>query len=178
MARAVLKGYKGILDGTTPAPKQSEVLSTTTDKEKIALRKANLLAYSKLLMSMEEEVAFCEVETAGTTDLPKGSAQKAWDNLKAKYEANTGASYMMVKREFQASKLEPHDRNPEEWIAELERLRGRLADMGHPVSDDDMIIQVLNSLPSSYMSTVEQLDIELDDKAKKSLETAKTQTPR
>ena len=74
---------------------------------------------------------------------------------------------MMVKREFQASKLEPADRKPEEWIAELERLRGRLSDMSHPVTDEDFIIQILNSLPTMYMSTIKQLDIEFENKTEK-----------
>jgi hypothetical protein len=52
-------------------------------------RELNTLAYSELLLSCNDDVAFGAVDEACPEDLPGGSATLAWANLVAKFEPRT-----------------------------------------------------------------------------------------
>ena len=61
-----------------------------------------------------------------------------------------------IKRKFANSRLKKNTKDPEEWITELEELRDRLEDMGSIMSDEDLMIHILNNLPSEYELQVEK----------------------
>ena len=160
LARAELKGYQEILEGTKKAPSASLVIdeSTATGKRLSKLRRANTMAYNDLLMACEDEVSFGAVDEALTKDLPKGDARQAWLNLQAKYESTTAASKKQLKKEFHTSSLNDVTKDPDEWITNLERMRIRLKAMKHEISDEDLMIHVLNNLPEEYDNLVEDLE--------------------
>ena len=155
LARAKMKGYKNILLGVDKPPKQNEI---TEDAAKLKLRLLNEAAYNDLLLSCDDDVSFGAVEDALTDDHPDGDAAKAWQNLMAKYEPSTSGSLVLMKKEFAASKLSSVGTDPDVWIAELERMRQRLRNMKATISDDDLIIHILNNLPTEYNTIVEQLE--------------------
>ena len=119
LARADLRGYKGLLLGLEKPPKHDEL---TTDKEKIKLRAYNKLAYGELLLACQDEVSFGAVDEAITEELPGGDAAKAWANLVAKYEPTTSGNLVLLKKEFVTTRLELAEQDPDEWIANLERI--------------------------------------------------------
>jgi len=159
MARADAKGYKIVLLGNVEVPKDSDNIGE--DQVKANARKLNKVAYNDLLLSCNDEVSFGAVDEAVTNDLPNGDAAQAWKNLLAKFEPTTSGNLIMLRKEFTASKLEQEDRDPDDWIADLERLRQRLKNMKAEILDRDFMIHILNNLPSAYSTVVEQLEDDL-----------------
>jgi hypothetical protein len=70
----------------------------------------------------------------------------------------------MLKQKFNTSKLGSAKKDPDEWIAGLELIRRKLKNMGHPISDMDMMIHVINNLPKEYDAITDQLENEIDNK--------------
>jgi len=153
LARSRERCYKEVLLGTSE--------EATTDEAKLKLRLSNEKAYTDLLLSCSDEVSFGAVEEAVTDELPDGDAKKAWANLVAKYEPKTSGTLVLLKKEFFASKMESAEADPDEWIASLERTRQRLRMMKSVVTDEDLMIHILNNLPKDYDAIVEQLEDDL-----------------
>ena len=156
LARARIKGYRKTLVGDAEIPKSDEELDLTDaeGKKKSAIRKSNEMAYNDLLLSMEEEVCFGIVAEAVTEDLPEGDSSLAWKNLLSKYMPKTNANKIQLKREFNNSRMEDENKDPEVWLTELERLRQRLKGVKVEISDDDLVLHVLGNLPENYETVV------------------------
>ena len=89
-ARARVKGWYGVMIGTTAVPDASTTLDPAVAAQATLLeaRKANNDGYADILLSMEDVTAFNVVNEAKTTELPDGSLAKAFKDLKAKYGAS------------------------------------------------------------------------------------------
>ena len=74
-----------------------------------------------------------------------------WDRLTTKYSTKTAPSLLKLKK-FADSKLEDLDRNPDEFIMELEGLQSDMKDIYivTTMSDLDFMIRVLNNLLELY----------------------------
>ncbi|CAM9918251.1 unnamed protein product, partial [Chrysoparadoxa australica] len=116
------------------------------------LRRQNSLAYSYLVGAVSD-TCFGFVNSARTTELPEGNAAMAWKTLTEKFESDTPAAKIELKREF-ASKVLEKGQDPDEWLVELEHLRRRLESMGSAVADEDMIAHVLSHLTAEYSELV------------------------
>ena len=165
LARARLREYKDILTGTEKAPAAGTVIDENTDQGKKQKKNkiANEKAYNDLLLSCEDEVCFGAVDEAITTALPDGDANLAWKNLMARYESSTPATKIQLKKEFHESKLEDVTTDPDEWIADLERIRQRLKGLQAEIRDDDFMMHILNNLPIEYENMVETMEIEMEN---------------
>ena len=165
LARAKMKEYKEILTGVEKAPAASLVIDETTEagKKQKTNKIANEKAYNDLLLSCEDEVSFGAVDEAITTSLPDGDAFMAWNNLKARFESETPATKIQLKKEFHDSKLEDASTDPDEWIADLERIRQRLKNLKAEISDEDLMVHILNNLPIEYENMVEAMEVELEN---------------
>ena len=94
LAYAQMKGFRGILDGTTAFPLDisgKEVLLEDTDATHAKYMKTNDVAYSYLNMAVKDEVSFGAIFTAKTMPLPTGCARKAWQNLEKIYKPKSSA---------------------------------------------------------------------------------------
>ena len=49
-------------------------------------------------------------------------------------------------------------KDPYEWITELEYLRARLTTVGKMKDDEDVMIHILNNLPTKYENMIEILE--------------------
>ena len=157
LARAKRKGYKGILLGKHKAPRDSDPYDTSPELQ--ALRDANELGFEELILSIdgktkEGRVAFSLVKGCKDADFADGNAHLAWTRLSKKYASKNTVSLLKLKREFTNSVMKSKQ-DPDEWITELEELQTRIADIangkaGVEVSDEDMMIHVLNYLPREY----------------------------
>ena len=58
-------------------------------------------------------------------------------------------------------KLNSFNKDPDEWLMNLENLKWKLKGMGHEVSDEDMMVHILHNLPKEYENTIEIMEIEL-----------------
>ena len=128
MAKIELQEWDKVLLGTAKVPEDNAKVDTDPDKQKEneALREINKKMYTEMLLSCMEEVCFECVASAKTDDLKRGDASLAWKNLKKRFESNSEASKVQLKRRFANCKLK-QGQDPELWIMELERIRRKLA---------------------------------------------------
>ena len=108
-------------------------------------------------------ISFAIVEKSVTDDLPNGDANLAWKKLKKKFNPQTSANKLKLKRKFTNSSLTDWKQDPDDWITELDILRTQLEEMGHMISDKDFMIHILNNLPTEYESKVESLKKDFDN---------------
>ena len=164
LARAHLKGYKGILDGTIKVPGKGDRIDITseTGRKRLEARKQNINAYNELILSFDDMVNFNLVNKAVNAELPDGDAFLAWKNLKSKHEPNTAANKVGLKLEFSQSKMTDIKKDPEEWVSELEIIRIKLSDLKVEMTDEDIIIHIINNMPSEYETVTDILENELN----------------
>jgi gag-polypeptide of LTR copia-type len=72
-----------------------------------------------------------------------------WEKLKKKYDPISAPSLVKTETMFRESRLGKNG-DPEVWINNLEDLRIKLETMGSVMTDDQFIVEVLNSLTSDY----------------------------
>ena len=65
-----------------------------------------------------------------------------------------------MKSEFNNSKLDSVDKDPDKWISHLEGLRIRMNEFSQKgsVSDEDFMIHILNNLPKEYNVILDGLE--------------------
>ena len=158
-AKAKRRGWKKLLVGAVKIPTESEYEQAVTDKNKevILIGDLNEEAYEELVLCMDHttdlgRVAFSLVKNSKSADYPEGNCKIAWDRLMAKYAPKTAPSLLKLKKKFANSRLVDLEKNPDEWITELEGFRTDMEDIhiATTMSDLDFLIHVLNNLPDKY----------------------------
>lgn len=167
LARAEEKGYASILEGDERAPDDSESLDENIPDEakKIKLRSLNKKAYNDLLMSQNDKTAYGIVYHAKTSDLPKGDAYFAWEELKDYYEPDTGATKVELLNDFNKMKLKDTSTDPSQWITEMLTLRTKLKNVGYQIDEDHLMINILNKLPKDYDNVVTMCEMDMESKS-------------
>jgi hypothetical protein len=167
LARAHVKGYKKVLlnKEIIANDKDFEEMDMKSDEAKEAqrLRKLNDMAYNDLLLSFSDPTNFGLIKDACTDEMSNGDAAQAWKNLTNKHDPNTASNVVQLKAKFNSSRLKNGRKDPDEWISNLEVLQRKLKNMGHIISEQDMMIHVINNLPKEYDAITDQLEVELDD---------------
>jgi hypothetical protein len=137
-------------------PKSSEVFDEKTDEGKRMLRiiDINEMAFTELVLSIDVssssgKIAFGIVKSYKTKDYEDGHAGLAWEKLKKKYDPVSAPSLVKTERLFRECKL-GKDEDPETWIRNLEDLLLKLEVMGSFMTDDQFMVQVLNSLMNDF----------------------------
>jgi hypothetical protein len=152
IGRARVRGTFDVLTGKEQVPVIAVGATPTADEEEII--ELNVIAYNDLLQSCNEPISFNLVRTGVTDKLPDGSAAQAWKNLCSKFQPNTVAEKIRLKKEFQQLKLENASDDPDIWLTKLELTRMKLIKFKAGVSDDDLMMHVLNNLPSEYSQLI------------------------
>ena len=168
LAKAARKGFVELYLGenTVEIPKAKETLDKEKDKEKIEIKKLNELAYGELITSMDTSttygnVAFNLVKSSKTGEYPKGNATNAWKRLKDKYAPENAPTLTKLHKIFYSSTLTA-GQDPDIWITKLEDLRIRMEQINFTMSDDMLMIHVINNLPEEYENLVESLGRRID----------------
>ena len=117
MAKAMMKGYDEVLDGTVIVPDDKTSRPTTEQEE---ARKMNKLAYNELILACTDKIAFGIVKNAKTKDLKRGDAKLAWERLKTRYEPNTGTELLALNKEYMSMELSDLKQDPEDFITNLD----------------------------------------------------------
>ena len=146
IATAMARGYKEVLE-----PRDPTVDASTADNDK---------AYNELMLSINDEVTFGIVDEAKSTIHPTGDARVAWNELKKKYEPKTGYSEVKLKRDFNSCALNEGE-DPDAWINNLLHKRRQLETMGTKLSERDVMIHILGTLPKAYDNTVDMAEKDL-----------------
>jgi len=170
LARASKKGFKDVLTGIVKAPDDSEMLNLTTEegKEKSKAQKLNILAFEELILSIDMskdkgKIAFQIVKNCKTTTKKGGDGVLAWKRLKAKYAPKIAPRKMELIREFQRLTLKSSREDPDVWLTNLESIQTKLSEMSYTISDEQLMIHVLNNLPEKYDIQVSKLESQLND---------------
>jgi hypothetical protein len=102
--------------GSITVPASTEKLDSTkdADKEKLAGRHAKRTAMCLLRISLTDKVSLSALYNSKTTDLPLGSAAKAWKNLYKLYYPVNVNKMNELKKGFARSTLYRDDMNPYE----------------------------------------------------------------
>ena len=109
-----------------------------------------------------DKVSFALVKGAKNSKHKNGNAKVAWDNLKTKYEPNTGSELVDINQEYISLNME-NDADPEDFITDLQELREKMAEapFNEKVSERSYMIRILNALPDKYETMIEALEKEL-----------------
>jgi hypothetical protein len=156
LAKAKRSGIKDVLLGKVEIPTSLDVIDEKTEEGKKLLRIADLneIAFTELILSIDVsnsngKIAFGIVKSCKSKEFEDGNAALAWEKLKKKYDPISAPSLVKTERMFRESRLGKNE-DPEVWINNLEDLRIKLETMGSAMTDDQFIVQVLNSLTSDY----------------------------
>ena len=119
LSYAQMKGFRGILDGTTklPNPTVPPTALSLSDATHKQYMKENDTAYSYLNMAVKDEVSFGAVYNAKTVALPTGCARHAWLNLERLFKPKSSAKKHELEQAFNQSSLTKSSKNPDEWFA-------------------------------------------------------------
>jgi hypothetical protein len=146
MSYAHSKGFDDILYGykNMKIPSKNVELDKLKDTEKVLLRKMNGLAMSALHSACRDPVSFNAINNSISEDVPQGDAHQAWLNLHTIFKPTSSAQKHDLEFQFTQCSLIRDNKNPDEWFAELDRIRLQLQ-MDHKVKYDDekMITQII-----------------------------------
>ena len=106
-------------------------------------------------------MAFHVVTGSVSVELPDGDAALAWKRLNSKYTPKLAPRKLELQRAFQTSKLTNSDQDPKTWITYLEGLRMKLKDLGSLMTNEDMIVHILNNLTEDYEVQLSKLEEKL-----------------
>ena len=137
------KGLWGIVNGT-------EVLrENPTAQQEAEFTKKSQKAFSTIVMSISSSqlylITSCEEPTA------------AWTTLRNHFERDTLVNKLMLKKQYFRMQMK-EDTSVEEHIKNMKELTDRLAAINAPIAEEDQVITLLGSLPSSYSTLVTALE--------------------
>lgn len=116
-----------------------------SEKEKEALVKKDAKAKSLIVQCVEDS----QLETLRD----KETAYKMWETLKEKYEKKGLPGQLYLKKKLLSLKLE-ENKPLEAYLMEFEEIVRQLKGCGTQISDEDLICNLLISLPKSYDTIV------------------------
>ena len=149
LATETARGHREVLK-----PKDPKVRQDSNDNNKV---------YAHLMMACEDDVMFGIIEEAMLDEFPEGDARLAWSNLYKKFEPNTGGRKVRLKSEFQKTRLVDVRENPDNWIRQLELIKRQLNVLGDKLDKEDLMLHILNNMPSKYKNVVQTSEEDLTD---------------
>ena len=116
--------------------------------------KAQQKAMATLVMGISPNLIY--LVTSCTT--PK----EVWDILKAQFERNTLANKLFLKRQYFTTKMQ-EGQSVQDHLRCMKEISDKLAALGSPVAEDEQVVALLISLPSSYATLVTAMEAKGDD---------------
>jgi gag-polypeptide of LTR copia-type len=156
LAKAKRSGIKDVLLGRLEIPTSLDVIDEKTEEGKrlMLLTDLNGIAFTELMLLIDVsnsngKIAFGMVKICKSKGFEDGNVALDWEKLNKKYDPISDTSLVKTERMFRESRL-GNNEDPEIWIKNIEDLRIKLETMGSSMTDDQFIVQVLNSLTSHY----------------------------
>lgn len=140
-----------MITGKETIPHNSEVLDPTSDadKEKIRICKANKNAYAYLMLSCTDNNSFSAIDEARTLDLQEGDTSLAWNNLLNLYKPKDQTTEVELLTDFQELQMKTNEKL-DTYFSEVDYLQGCLKDVGYSLTDNQIIAQVITTMPETY----------------------------
>lgn len=153
-----------MITGKEKIPTDSEVLNPTSDADKEMLRicKANKNAYAYLMLSCTDDTSFSAIDEARTTDLMEGDASLAWQNLLDLYKPKDQTTEVKLLTEFQELGMKANEK-PNTYFSEVEYLQGQLKEVKYNLTDNQIIAQLITTLPKIYQDYLPVLNKQMKD---------------
>ena len=107
-----------------------------------------------MLLSNTSDICFQIINESKTEAQPDGSASTAWENLKNKYQPDTGASKMTLLQKFNVLKMTNDSHDPEQFITDLEIIRGKLRTMNIELTCVELIMKIIYNLPEKRYENI------------------------
>ena len=174
LSYANYKGFKEVILGNKKlsVAKTGETLSDADITLNNEFKKKNDMAYSFLHLCVKDPVSFGAIYNAMTDELPDGDAHQAWENLMTIFKPVSSAQKHELEQAFNQSSLLKEQKNPDEWFAELEKIRLQLKlDFKTTIDDDQMISQIIYNLhPPQYKTTIALIKRDLNKGAEVTLQ--------
>ena len=76
-----------------------------------------------------------------------GDSRQVWIKLSRKFDPKTGSSQTILRKKFVKIELDYVTRDFEDWITEIELLRGDSQKLGVIIDDIEMMTHILSDLP-------------------------------
>ena len=106
-------------------------------------------------------MAFRTVRNSTSDDFLMGDAREAWVRLREEFESSTGSAQIELKRKFHGANTRANQ-NPVSFVTNLENIRERLERLGVIISDNELMLQILDSLPQEYENTQDLMKLTFD----------------
>ena len=71
---------------------------------------------------------------------------------------------MRLKSEFQKTRLVDVGDDPDDWIRQLELIKRQLNVLGDKLDKEDLMLHILNNMPSKYENVVQTSEEDLTDR--------------
>lgn len=133
----------------------SEVLAEDADDgTRTQYREKSQKAFSTLVMAISTP----QLYLVTSCDRP----QNVWDALRRHFERDTLANKLFLKKKY--FRKEMKEGTPmESHLKEMKEITDKLASIGTPISEEDQVVTLLGSVPSSYSTLVTALEARVDD---------------
>ena len=124
---AQVKGFWMALKKKGNLPQDPEDYDTGMNAEQKAAAeraiKMKSTAYSTLILSVEGDPGFVQVDSARTKHYPTGIAYLAWERLLEEYEPNDHMSKVELRQMFMSTKFEKQDEDPEMFFTHIDQVQ-------------------------------------------------------
>ena len=142
------EGTVGYVDGT-------EVLREgATAQVRAEFQKKSQKAFSTIVMAINSS----QLYLITSFEQPKD----AWDALRNHFERDTLANKLMLKKQYFRTEMK-EGTSVEAHLKSMKELTDKLAAIGAPISEEDQVVTLLESLPQSYSTLVTALKARVDD---------------
>ena len=107
-----------------------------------------------------EELLYDLVALAKTEELPDGCTRDAWERLTSENDLTEGEDKITLLSMFQQNQLEDVRTNITVWLTSMAIKVDKLKKLNHVLDEEYQITHILVTLPTEYISVVEQVKID------------------
>ena len=125
-----------------------------TAEQRARHRSESQKAFSYIAMS----VSTSQLYLITSCEEPK----EAWDALKKHFERETLANKLLLKKRYFRKEMSEGN-SVEMYLKEMKELTNKLSSIGAPISEEDQVVTLLGSLPSSFSGVVTALEARAGD---------------
>ena len=135
---------------------EGTALSPNLDSEGAQARyeKDKQKAMATLVMGIQSNLIYLVTSCTTPKDL--------WDTLKTQFERNTLANKLFLKRQYFTTKMK-EGQSVQDHLKNMKEIVDKLAALGSEVAEEEQVVALLISLPSSYTTLVTALEAKGDE---------------
>ena len=142
------KGLWEYVDGTTTLAEDAN------DQAQADFRQKSQKAFSTIVLA----ISTSQLDLITSCEGPR----EAWEALRTNFERDSLANKLFLKKQYFHTQMKDST-SIEKHLKYMKELTDKLATIGAPISEEDQVVTLLGSLPSSYATLVTALEAPVDD---------------